>query len=127
MTPEAESKFDAPMLETEVFRKQMCCSEESTCDIARTFRHPPQSFGTPIVIRRPGNCAPFSPSLPPCPAMNDIVLFRSPATWTRKARHRTKIYEQWQGPKERARVNLVKRDRGWRHIYTKQAILRFRI
>jgi len=39
------------------------------------------------------------------PTANDIVLFRSPATWTRKARHRTKIYEQWQGPKNRGRVN----------------------
>jgi len=29
------------------------------------------------------------------PTTNAIVLFRSPATWTRKARHRTKIYEQW--------------------------------
>jgi len=27
---------------------------------------------------------------------NDIVLFRSPATWTRMARHETQIYEQWQ-------------------------------
>jgi len=35
------------------------------------------------------------------PTTNDILLFRSPATWTRKARHRTKIYEQWQGPKKR--------------------------
>jgi len=25
---------------------------------------------------------------------NDIVLFRSPATWTRKARHGRNIYEQ---------------------------------
>jgi len=25
---------------------------------------------------------------------NEIVLFRSHATWTRKARHGTKIYEQ---------------------------------
>jgi len=24
------------------------------------------------------------------------VIFRSPATWTRKARHGTQIYEQWQ-------------------------------
>jgi len=44
---------------------------------------------------------------------NDFVLFRSPATWRRKATHGTKIYEQWQGPKKRARVNnLVKWDRG---------------
>jgi len=29
------------------------------------------------------------------PTTNDIVLFRSPATWTRKGRQGTKIYEQW--------------------------------
>jgi len=35
-----------------------------------------------------------------------------PATWTWKAGHETKIYEQWQGTKKRARVNnLVKWDR----------------
>jgi len=28
------------------------------------------------------------------PTTNDIVLFRSPATWTRKARHGTILYEQ---------------------------------
>jgi len=39
------------------------------------------------------------------PTTNDIVLFRSLATWTRKARYGTKIYEQWQGPKKRARVS----------------------
>ena len=45
----------APMFEFEVFTKQMYCIEESrpTCDIVRTFRFPPQSFGAPIVIRRP--------------------------------------------------------------------------
>jgi len=46
------------------------------------------------------------------PATNDMALFRSRATWTWKAGHRTKIYEQWQGTKKRARVNnLVKWDR----------------
>ena len=30
------------------------------------------------------------------PTTNDIVLFRSPATWTWKARCGTQIYEQWQ-------------------------------
>jgi len=45
------------------------------------------------------------------PTTNDIVSFRSPATWTREARCGTKIYEQWQSAKERARVNnLVKWD-----------------
>jgi len=45
------SKFGALMFEPEVFRKQMYCIEESTCDIVGPFR-------------RPGNCAslitPFS-------------------------------------------------------------------
>jgi len=54
---------------------------------------------------------------------NDIVLFRLPATRLGKARHGTEIYEQWQGPNNRARVNnLVKWDCGWWHKYTnKQA------
>jgi len=54
MAPGARSKFGAPIFEAEVFRKQMYCTEESTCDIAETFRLPPQLFGAPIVIRRPG-------------------------------------------------------------------------
>jgi len=41
-----------------VFRKQIYCIEESTRDILGTFRLPPLSFGAPIVIWRPGNCAP---------------------------------------------------------------------
>jgi len=41
------SKFGAPMIESEVFRKQMYCIEESTCDIVGTFRPPPQPFGAP--------------------------------------------------------------------------------
>ena len=53
-----------------------------------------------------------------------------PATWTWKARHEMKIYEQWQGTKKRARVNnLVKWDRpfgGGTNIQSKQArILRY--
>jgi len=40
-------------------------------------------------------------------ATNDIVLFRSPATWTRKARHGTKVFELRQGPKKWARVNTL--------------------
>jgi len=57
-----------------------------------------------------------------------IVLFKSPATWTWKARHGTKIYEQWQGTKKRARVNnVVKWDRGWWNKHTKQAcVLRYK-
>jgi len=55
MAPGAGSKFGARMFEPEVFRKQMCCIEESTCDIAGNFRRPPQSFG----VRR------IAPPLPP--------------------------------------------------------------
>jgi len=36
------------MFEFDVFRKEMYCIEDSTCDIVGTFR-------------RPGNCAPLSP------------------------------------------------------------------
>ena len=42
--PGARSKFGKPMFETGVFRKQMYCIEESTCDIVGTFLRPPQSF-----------------------------------------------------------------------------------
>ena len=34
----------APMVDPEVFRKQMYCAEESTCDIVGTFRRPHNSF-----------------------------------------------------------------------------------
>jgi len=34
------------------------------------------------------------------PTTNDIALFRSPATWTWKARNDTKMYEQWQGTRK---------------------------
>jgi len=37
MAPGARSKLGAPMLEPELFRKQI---EESTCDICGTFRRP---------------------------------------------------------------------------------------
>jgi len=42
MGPRARSKFGASMFEPEVFRKQMFSIEESTCDIVRIFRCPPQ-------------------------------------------------------------------------------------
>jgi len=37
MTPGTKSKFGAPVFETEVFRKQMYCIEESTCYVVGTF------------------------------------------------------------------------------------------
>jgi len=39
--------------EPEVFRKQIYCIEESTCDIVGTFRRPMQSSDTPAVILSP--------------------------------------------------------------------------
>jgi len=42
------------MFEPELFRKQIHCIEETTCNISGTFRRP-------ILTRRPGNCAPLSP------------------------------------------------------------------
>jgi len=39
--------FGAPMFEPGLFRKQIYCIEENTCNIFGTFR-------------RPGNCAPFN-------------------------------------------------------------------
>jgi len=45
MAPEARSKLDALVFEPELFRKQIYCIEESTCDIVGTFQHPQQSFG----------------------------------------------------------------------------------
>jgi len=69
--PGARSKFGAPIFETEVFRKQMYCVKESTCDIVGTFRRPPQPFGAPAVIWCPhsdlalGELCPFAPLVTP--------------------------------------------------------------
>jgi len=40
MAPGARSKFGAPILEPEVFRKEIYCIEQSTCEIFGTFRRP---------------------------------------------------------------------------------------
>jgi len=58
--------FGAPMLETEVFRKQVYCIEKSICVIDESFPDPPQSFRTPakiwrpIVVQHPFNVVTFS-------------------------------------------------------------------
>jgi len=46
MAPGTRNKFGAPAFEPDVFRKQMYCIEESTCDIVRTF-WPPGNCGPP--------------------------------------------------------------------------------
>ena len=73
MAPGARSKFGAPMFEPEDFRKQMYCTEESTCDIVGTFRRPPQSFSAPVVIWRPGNCAHLAPLVTPLLVNHEIL------------------------------------------------------
>jgi len=62
MVPGARTKFGVPMFELEIFQKQMYCFEESICEIAGTFRRPPQSLGAPIVIRNGA-----LEIVPPCP------------------------------------------------------------
>jgi len=57
------------MFEPEVYRKEMYCTEESTCDIVGTFRRPPQSFSALVVIwcprsdSVPGELRPLDPGL----------------------------------------------------------------
>jgi len=46
MAPGARCKFGAPIFEPEIFRKQMYCIEECTCDIVGIFWRP-------AIIRRP--------------------------------------------------------------------------
>jgi len=48
----------APIFEPEVFRKEIHCVEESSCEIVKTFRCPQQTFCAPIMIRRLGNLPP---------------------------------------------------------------------
>ena len=43
------------------------------------IRHPPQWFGAPIVIRRPGNCAPLVTPLKPS-IIKIIIVFQSKKT-----------------------------------------------
>jgi len=71
MVPGERSKFGVPMFKLEVFRKQIYFIEKSTCDIVGTFRRPPHSFGTLIVIRRPGNCASLAPLVTPLVVSKD--------------------------------------------------------
>jgi len=47
------------MFKLKVFRKQMYCVEESTCDIVRTFRAPPAVIRRPHSDSAPGNYVPL--------------------------------------------------------------------
>jgi len=68
MDPMARSMFGDPMLETEVFRKQVYYIEKSICVVVETFPDPPQSFGVPRKDLAPHSglapvqfCSPFPP------------------------------------------------------------------
>jgi len=60
-----------PMFEPEIVPKQMCCIEESTCDIVGTFRSPRSDSA------RGKLCPPFSPSLRPCVHGTDMCSPKS--------------------------------------------------
>jgi len=74
-----------PMFEAEIFRKQMYCVDESTCDSVGTFRRFPQWFDAPIATRRPG----IAPLVTPLLQSNSMLLqhllqrlARSALDWT---------------------------------------------
>ena len=77
LRPWAKIKFDAPMFEPEVIRKPMYCIEESTCDIVGSFRRPSHLFGAPVVIRRPGKCAPLGLRYAPAPTWENSNDFQT--------------------------------------------------
>jgi len=48
-----------------------------TVGLLAVIRRHPQWFGAPIVIRRPGDCAPLPPSLRPCACPQNVSEIRS--------------------------------------------------
>jgi len=58
------SKFGAPMFEPKVFRKQMYCIEESTCDIVGPFRRPHVNSAPPCWFSARGIVPPLIKPLP---------------------------------------------------------------
>jgi len=67
MASGARSKFGAPMFEAEVFRKQIYCIEESTCDTVGTFWRPHSNLA-------PGELRLLAP---PCYAPARLVVLKS--------------------------------------------------
>jgi len=56
-----EASLAPPMFKSELFRKQICCIVESTCDILGFSAIPHSDLA-------PGNCSPLPLVLPPCPS-----------------------------------------------------------
>jgi len=73
MAPGARSRFGAPVLEPEIFRKQMYCIEESICGIVGTLRRPRSDSA-------PGNCFPLSSLVTPLRGKGAFSL------WCRKGK-----------------------------------------
>jgi len=63
----ARHKFGAPIFEPEIFRKQMYCIEEDTCDIVGIFWRPhsisasQEWFGERVIA-------------PPCPIITPLLI-----------------------------------------------------
>jgi len=83
------------MFEFEVFRKQMYCTEESTCDTVWTLWRPRSHSALPVVIRCPENCA--SPRYAPATVQMSAGFVRFWKKWNSccgKRRHRFWIFDQ---------------------------------
>ena len=63
MAPGTRSKFDAPMFEPEVFRKQIHCIEESNCELWHCL----DFSALPVVIWRSNSNSVPGELCPPCP------------------------------------------------------------
>ena len=61
MAPGAKNNFDAPMLQPDVFGSKCTVMKKVLVRFVGTFRRPLQSFGSSIVTRHQGNCAPLPP------------------------------------------------------------------
>jgi len=93
------SKFGAPMIKSEFFRRQIYCIEESNCDIVGTFLFgasssnaaPLQWFSAPIVNWRPGNCAPLATPryAPACTKRQSSYPHGHPTCWASLQRSQT--------------------------------------
>ena len=64
------------MFEFEVFRKQMHCIEESTCDIVWTFWRSRSHSALPVVIRRRGIMTPCPPRCAPATVLKPVGFVR---------------------------------------------------
>ena len=103
----------APPCSKQVFRKQTYCTEESTWDIAGTFRRLPQWFGAPIVTRCPGNCAPlatprYAPGLRGMKCTKENFDYGHVVVTTKRGRDYWYIHEMFKLPEVVLPINKYK-------------------